>query len=191
MRSFYVLFLCALFMCSFIVLFALAFFMRSFYVLFLCAFFIRLFDALFSFAILMCSFHKCLAIMHMHKKYYCTKTNMADNKMGDVLLSRSKIDWRKDINWHISAVRSSLNRRYFSKYSFKFWELRQWSEWTPLSWLHVWYELLSNICFSWGRGAFWERKKGSSWHIRTTGNDRAFMRTITVMSRMRNWRKKR
>ena len=59
MHSSYVLFLCALFMCSF-------------YVLFLCA-------------VLMCSFHKRQVILHMHKKYYCTKTNMADNKMNDVL----------------------------------------------------------------------------------------------------------
>ena len=105
MRSFYVLFLCALFMCSFIVLFALAFFIRSFYVLFLCAFLIRLFDALFSFAILMCSFHKCLAIMHMHKKYYCTKTNMADNKMGDVLLTEQ--DWLKK-RYQLTYFRSTL-----------------------------------------------------------------------------------
>ena len=46
--------------------------MRSFYVLFLCA-------------VLMLSFHKHQVILHMHKKYYCTKTNMADNKMNDVL----------------------------------------------------------------------------------------------------------
>ena len=35
--------------------------------------------------VLMCSFHKRQVLLHMHKKYYCTKTNMADNKMNDVL----------------------------------------------------------------------------------------------------------
>ena len=106
MRSFYVLFLfapllcplyslflCSLFMYSFYPLvyelFVFAVFMSSFlhwfYVLFLCALFIRLFSALFSWAILMCSFHKRLAILHMHKKYYCTQTSIADNKMDKVL----------------------------------------------------------------------------------------------------------
>ena len=33
----------------------------------------------------MCSFHKRLMILCIHKKYYCTKTNMADNKMDNVL----------------------------------------------------------------------------------------------------------
>ena len=36
-------------------------------------------------AVLMCSFHKRQVLLHMRKKYYCTKTNMADNKMNDVL----------------------------------------------------------------------------------------------------------
>ena len=110
MCSFYALFLCALSICSFIVPFVFALFMlsfmysfyplvyalfvfavfmssflHSFYVLFLCALFIRLFSALFSWAILMCSFHKRLAILHMHKKYYCTQTSIADNKMDKVL----------------------------------------------------------------------------------------------------------
>ena len=53
-------------------LFVFALFMRSFYVLFLCA-------------VLMRSFHKHQVILHMHKKYYCTKANMANNKMNDVL----------------------------------------------------------------------------------------------------------
>ena len=115
MSSFYVLFLCALFMWSFIVLFVFARYMRSFYVLFLCALFMRSFMcsfyalslcalfmlsfcalfvftlfmcsfyALFSCAILMCFFRKRLAILRTHRKYYCTKTNTAANKMDDVL----------------------------------------------------------------------------------------------------------
>ena len=72
MRSLYSLFVCALLMCSFYALFVFALFMCSFYVLFLCA-------------VLMCSFHKRQVILRMHKKYYCTKINMADNKMNDVL----------------------------------------------------------------------------------------------------------
>ena len=76
MRSFYVLFLCALFMCSFYALLLCALCIHSFYVLFLCALFM---------CYLMRSFHKRLAILRMLKKYYCTKTNMADNKMDDVL----------------------------------------------------------------------------------------------------------
>ena len=59
--------------------------MCSFYVLFLCALFMRSFYELFSCAILMCFFHKRLAILRMHNKYYCTKTNMADNKMDNFL----------------------------------------------------------------------------------------------------------
>ena len=90
--SLYALFLCALLLCSL-------------YSPFLCAFFIRLFYALFSFAILMCSFDKCLAIMHMHEKYYCTKTNMADNKMGDVLLTEQ--DWLKK-RYQLTYFRSTL-----------------------------------------------------------------------------------
>ena len=115
MSSFSVLFLCALFLLSFIVLFVFARYMRSFYVLFLCALFMRSFMcsfyalclcalfmlsfcalfvftlfmcsfyALFSCAILMCSFRKRLAILCTHRKYYCTKTNTAANKMDDVL----------------------------------------------------------------------------------------------------------
>ena len=97
-RSLYALFLCVLCIRSFCALFLCAFFMRSFYVLFLCALFMHSFYALFVFTlfmcsfyvlfsctILMCSFHKRLAILRMHKKYHCTKTNMADNKMNDVL----------------------------------------------------------------------------------------------------------
>ena len=88
-RSFYALFLCTLFMHLFMrylySLFLCPLFMHSFYVLFLCAIFIRLFSALFSWAILMCSFHKRLAILRMHKKYYCIQTSIADNKMGKVL----------------------------------------------------------------------------------------------------------
>ena len=128
MCSLYVLFSCALFMCSFNALFVFALFMPSFYALFLCAFYIHLFYPLFSCAILMCSFHKRLAILRMHKKYYCIQTNMADDKMDDVLkrlgLSitckkvqlyfftlmfsttfksiwlQSKNLWGKDVNWH-------------------------------------------------------------------------------------------
>ena len=97
-RSLYALFLCVLCIRSFCALFLCAFFLRSFYVLFLCALFMHSFYALFVFTlfmcsfyvlfsctILMCSFHKRLAILRMHKKYHCTKTNMADNKMNDVL----------------------------------------------------------------------------------------------------------
>ena len=61
---------------------------------FLCALFMCSFYALFSWAILMCSFHKSLAILHMHKKYYCKKTNMADNKMDDVLKMLGPSDHR-------------------------------------------------------------------------------------------------
>ena len=42
----------------------------------------------------MCSFHKRQVILHMHKKYYCTKTNMADNKMNDVLKKLGLSDHR-------------------------------------------------------------------------------------------------
>ena len=59
--------------------------MCSFYALILCALCIHSFYALFSCAILMCSFHKRLVILRIHKKYYCTKTNIADKKMDDVL----------------------------------------------------------------------------------------------------------
>ena len=72
MYSFYALLLCALFM-------------HSFYALFLFTFFMCYFYALFSCAILICSFHKRLAILRMNRKYYCTKTNMGNNKMDDVL----------------------------------------------------------------------------------------------------------
>ena len=98
MRSFYVLFVFALYMRSFYMLFWFVLCIRSFYALFLCALFMHSFYALFVFTlfmcsfyvlfsctILMCSFHKRLAILRMHKKYQCTKTNMADNKMNDVL----------------------------------------------------------------------------------------------------------
>ena len=85
MRSLYSLFLCALIMCSLYALFLCALFMCCFYAHFSCAHFMHFFYALFSCAILMCSFHKCLAILRMHKKYYCIKVNMADNKMDNVL----------------------------------------------------------------------------------------------------------
>ena len=59
------------------------------YSLFLCALYcalcIQLFYALFPCAILMCSFHKHLANLRMQKKYYCAETNMADDKINDVL----------------------------------------------------------------------------------------------------------
>ena len=93
-RSFYALFLCGLFMRSFYSLFLSTLFMCSLYslfvyallyALFLYALFLHLFCALFSCVILMCSFHKHLAILRMHKRYYCTQTNMADDKMCDVL----------------------------------------------------------------------------------------------------------
>ena len=77
----YSLFLCDVFMCSFYALFLYALFMRSLYVIFL-------------YAVLMCSFHKRQVILHMHKKYYCTKTNMADNKMNDVLKKLGPFDHR-------------------------------------------------------------------------------------------------
>ena len=106
-RSLYALFLCVLCIRSFCALFLCAFFMRSFYVLFLCALFMHSFYALFVFTlfmcsfyvlfsctILMCSFHKRLAILRMHKKYHCTKTNMADNKMNDVLKKLGLSDHR-------------------------------------------------------------------------------------------------
>ena len=93
MRSLYVLFLCALFMCSSYAPFLCALSMRSLYSLFLCALFIRSFYVFFLCTLFMCffkrcficSFHKRQVILQMHKKYYCTKTNMADNKMNDVL----------------------------------------------------------------------------------------------------------
>ena len=40
----------------------------------------------------MCSFHKRQVILYMHKKYYCTKTNLADNKMNDVLKKLGPFD---------------------------------------------------------------------------------------------------
>ena len=55
--------------------------MRSFYVLFF-------------WAVLVCFFHKRQVILHMHKKYYCTKTNVADNKMNDVLKKLGLSDHR-------------------------------------------------------------------------------------------------
>ena len=93
-RSFYALFLCGLFMRSFYLLFLSTLFMSSLYslfvyallyALFLYTFFLHLFCALFSCVVLICSFHKRLAILRMHKSYYCTQTNMADDKMCDVL----------------------------------------------------------------------------------------------------------
>ena len=81
MPSFYVLFVFALFMRSFYVLFSCALFMYAFYVLFLCA-------------VSVCSFHKRQVILHMNKKYYCTKTNMQDNKMNDVLKKLGLSDHR-------------------------------------------------------------------------------------------------
>ena len=85
MCSFIVLFVFALYMRSFYVLFVFAHFVRSFYALFVFTLFMCFFYVLFSCTILMCSFHKRLAILRMHKKYHCSKTNMADNKMNDVL----------------------------------------------------------------------------------------------------------
>ena len=85
MCSFVVLFVFALYMRSFYVLFVFAHFVRSFYALFVFTLFMCFFYVLFSCTTLMCSFHKRLAILRMHKKYHCTKTNMADNKMNDVL----------------------------------------------------------------------------------------------------------
>ena len=84
-RSLYALFLCALCIRSFCALFLCALFMHSFYALFVFTLFTCFFYVLFLCTILMCSFHKRLAILRMHKKYHCTKTNMADNKMNDVL----------------------------------------------------------------------------------------------------------
>ena len=72
-------------MYSFYALLLYALFMHSFYALFLFTFFMCYFYALFSCAILICSFHKRLAILRMNRKYYCTKTNMANNKIEDVL----------------------------------------------------------------------------------------------------------
>ena len=97
-RSLYALFLRALFMCSFYaffyVLFLCALFMLSFYVLFVFTLFMCSFYALFSCAILMCSFHKRMAILCTHRKYYCTKTNTAANKMDDVLKKLGLSDHR-------------------------------------------------------------------------------------------------
>ena len=84
-RSFYALFLHTLSLCSLYSLFLCTLFMCSFYALFLCTLFVWPFYVLFSCAILMCSFHKRLTILRMHRKYYCTKTNMADKKMYNVL----------------------------------------------------------------------------------------------------------
>ena len=98
MHSLYSLFSCALFMFSFCALFLCALCICSFHVLFLCTLFMRslysLFYALFSYAIFMCSFHKSLEILRMHKKYYCTQTNMADDKMDDVLKKLGLSDHR-------------------------------------------------------------------------------------------------
>ena len=75
-------------------LFLGALFRRSFYVLFVFALFMGSFCAHFLCDVLMCSFHKRLVILHMHKKYYSTKTNMADNKMNDVLKKLGLSDHR-------------------------------------------------------------------------------------------------
>ena len=42
----------------------------------------------------MCSFHKRLRILHMREKYYCTKTNIADNKIDGVLKKLGPSDHR-------------------------------------------------------------------------------------------------
>ena len=42
----------------------------------------------------MCSFNKRQVILHMHKKSYCTKANVADNKMNDVLKKLGLSDHR-------------------------------------------------------------------------------------------------
>ena len=71
---------------------------RSFYALFSCALFMCSFYALFLCALLMCCFNVLLykrqVILHMHKKYSCTKTNMADNKMNDFLKKLGPFDHR-------------------------------------------------------------------------------------------------
>ena len=85
MRSSYALFLCALFVRSFYVHFYCALWIRSLYALFVFAFFMCPFYALFLCTIFMCTFHRRLEILRMHKKCYCAKTNMPDNKMGEVL----------------------------------------------------------------------------------------------------------
>ena len=77
----YALFLCALLMCSLHSLYLCALLMCSFY-------------TPFSYALLMCSFHKRLAILRMHKKHYCKQTNMADNKMEEVLKKLGLSDHR-------------------------------------------------------------------------------------------------
>ena len=84
-RSLYALFLYTLSLCSLYSLFLCTLFMCSFYALFLCTLFVWPFYVLFSCAILTCSFHKRLTILRMHRKYYCTKTNMVDKEMYNVL----------------------------------------------------------------------------------------------------------
>ena len=75
-----------------------ALFMRSLYSLFSCALccgsFYALLYVLFLCAVLMCSFHKRQVILLMYKKYYCTKANMTDNKMNDVLKKLGLADYR-------------------------------------------------------------------------------------------------
>ena len=90
----YALFLCSVFIRSFYVLFLCPLLLCSLYLLFICALFICSLYSLFSCAILMCSFHKCLAILRIHKKYYYTKNNIADNKTDDVLKKLGPSDHR-------------------------------------------------------------------------------------------------
>ena len=71
-------------MCFFDALFVFALFMRSF----MCSFY-----ALFVFAFFMRYFHV-LAILRMHRKYYCIQTNMTDDKMDDVLKKLGLSDHR-------------------------------------------------------------------------------------------------
>ena len=90
MCSLYSLFISALFMCSFLC----ALLLCSLYLLFICALFMCSLYSLFSCAILMCSFHKCQAILRIHKKYYYTKNNIADNKTDDILKKLGPSDHR-------------------------------------------------------------------------------------------------
>ena len=123
--------------------------MCSFYVLFLCALCVRLLYAHFSCDILMCSFHKRLAILRMHRKYYCTQTNMADDKMDGVLNKLGLSDYRaRFVEEKISTdIVCYLSIEDFLKLGLTgriaIMSLRADVQPSPLFRLHVWYKLLS------------------------------------------------
>ena len=76
----YVLFIWLYALFIWFVLFSFCYVLFPLFALFMCSVYV-----LFSSALLIFSFHKRQVILGMHKNYYYTKINMADNKMNDVL----------------------------------------------------------------------------------------------------------